>query len=183
MEAPSHVSPGVYDCMIALGSVYYARNFTQTMQNLTDLLPPGGHFIFSLRNQLFSMFSMNGYTIEFILKNLVPYEKLSSGARQTLCKTLERFYDEGSVEKIFDNIDAQDVHSILHNPITIKTDVLEPLGLTCKNIYYYHFHALPPLFEHLLPEEFRALSAQMEVETDWRGLFMASSFVVHAFKN
>ena len=36
---------------------------------------------------------------------------------------------------------------------------------------------------HLVPEEFRALSAQMEVETDWRGLFMASSFVVHAFKN
>ena len=182
MEIPSHVPAGVYDCMIALGAVYYARDFNQTMQNLTDLLLPRGHFIFSLRNQLFSMFSMNHYTKEFILENLVPYEKLSKGARLILCETLEKKYDEGSVKKIFDNVDTQGVHSVFHNPLTIKSDVLEPLGLRYEDTYYYHFHALPPLFEHLVSEEFHELSAQMEVGTDWRGIFMASSFVVHATK-
>ena len=66
--------------------------------------------------------------------------------------------------------------------LTVEDEVLEPLGLKLQGIYFYHFHALPPVFEHTRPEEFRSKSWQMENPLDWRGHFLASCFIVHTVK-
>jgi 2-polyprenyl-3-methyl-5-hydroxy-6-metoxy-1,4-benzoquinol methylase len=182
MEKPRWIEENSFDCMLALGSVYYARNFASTMANLVALLKPGGHFIFSLRNKLFSMFSMNHYTTNFILQELTP-EHLPKEANAALVDFLDKKFGETNSLANIENVDTSGVHSTMHNPLTIEQEVLRPISLTCSAIYYYHYHALPPIFEKLMPQRFRQLSENMESDRDWRGMFMASGFVVHAVKS
>lgn len=182
MEDIENILPGYYDCMVGLGSLYYSRSFESTIRQIGSLLPKGGNFIFSLRNELFSLFSLNAYTSDFFLKNLIPSASLSTDLRARLGTFLdERFRPLGAAKK-FLTIDDQKVYSLYHNPLTVEREVLTPNGFSLKNIYYYHYHALPPEFEHSDTEEFRKLSCELENPTDWRGMFMSSSFVVHAVK-
>lgn len=171
-----------WDAVVALGSVYYARNFEQTMSRLATLIAPGGHFIFSLRNDLFSLFSLNHYTLDFFLRVLLPTEGLRDDQQREVVDYLAARLRAEQVERRFQTVDDQKIRSRFHNPLTVKQDVLDSLGLALEGVYFYHFHALPPVFEHQHPEEFRRLSAAMERPTDWRGLVMASAFVVHARK-
>jgi hypothetical protein len=165
-----------------LGSLYYSRNFNNTIRQIADLLPKGGNFIFSLRNELFSLFSLNAYTSDFFLKNLIPGASLSAGLRARLGTFLDERFKPSGAAKMFLTIDDQNVYSLYHNPLTIAREVLAPNGFALKGIYYYHFHSMPPEFEHSDTEEFRKLSCELENPSDWRGMFMSSSFVVHAVK-
>ena len=169
-----------WDALVALGAVYYAQDFPGTMRRLSALVAPGGHFIFSLRNDLFSLFSLNEYTQDFFMRALLPAGDLPPDRRREVETFLAERLRSGDVERRFQTVDDQKIRSRFDNPLTVRQDVLDPLGLTLEGVYFYHFHALPPVFEHKHPEEFRRLSAAMEQPTDWRGLFMASAFVVHA---
>jgi hypothetical protein len=64
----------------------------------------------------------------------------------------------------------------------VEEELLLPNGLVLTGLYYYHFHALPPIFEHTHQQLFYELSSKREIPTDWRGLVSASCFVVHATK-
>jgi 2-polyprenyl-3-methyl-5-hydroxy-6-metoxy-1,4-benzoquinol methylase len=165
--------------LVALGSVYYARDFAQTLRALTEMMSPGGHFIFSLRNDLFSLFSLNGYTVDFFERALIP-DAVPSELRARAGEWLRSRLAEGEVASRFQTVDDLKIRSRFDNPLTVQQDVLDPAGLRLEGLYFYHFHPLPPVFEHLEPEAFRRASASMENPVDWRGLFMASAFVVHA---
>lgn len=169
-----------FDAIVGLGTVYYTPNTLTTLQNLLNSLSPDGHLIFSLRNELFSMYSLNSYSVEYLAEHIYPTSKLSAEMRQSMEKFLQLRFDDVNIPRAFKNIDERKVKSHFHNPLTIVSTLLEPLNLDLVNIYYYHFHALPPIFEHTHTDEFRRLSASMENPTDWRGVFMASCFVVHA---
>lgn len=171
-----------FDCMVGLGSLYYSRNFNETINKITSLLPKNGHLIFSLRNELFSLFSLNKYTYDFYINKLMPTSKMSSEVRTDLEKYLASAFLKESIDKQFLTTDDKQIFSLYHNPLTINEEVLRQNGLILKGIYYYHFHSLPPIFEHLHMKEFRELSAKMENPTDWRGAFLCSTFVVHAIK-
>lgn len=171
-----------WDAVVALGSVYYARDFEQTMNRVAALASPGGRVIFSLRNELFSLFSLNDHTIDFFLRMLVPVDALSADQRQQVTDYLTKRLGTEQIEHRFQTVDDQKIRSRSHNPLTVKQDVLDPIGLTLEGLYFYHFHALPPAFEHQQPESFRQLSSAMERPTDWRGMVMASAFVVDARK-
>lgn len=171
-----------YDCIVALGSLYYSRNFESTIKQIVHLLPKRGDFIFSLRNELFSLFSLNAYTSEFILNKLMTPSSLSANLKARFNSFLDEKFIPFRGTKKFLTIDDQKIYSLYHNPLTINKDILAPNGLALRGIYYYHYHALPPEFEHSDTEEFRRLSCELENPTDWRGMFMSSSFVVHALK-
>ena len=80
------------------------------------------------------------------------------------------------------NIDDNKVFSITHNPLTIENEILSKAGLKCDGIYFYHFHALPPVFENIDTINFRKQSFKIENPNDWRGFFIASCFVVDCQK-
>jgi len=182
MEDIQNIPYGYFDCIVGLGSLYYSRNFLGTIEQVASLIPKGGSLIFSLRNELFSLFSMNGYTKSFVVDNFVNKASLSHELRRKLEDNLDKCFEQPGVRKSFQTIDDHKVHSQYHNPLTIDSTIISPNGLALKGIYYYHFHALPPAFEHSDTQEFRKLSCQIENPTDWRGMFMASAFVVHAEK-
>lgn len=73
--------------------------------------------------------------------------------------------------------------SQFHNPLEIGK-LFTAAGLREVGRYFYHFHAVPPLYEERYPRLFRELSLALELEpTDWRGHFMASAFVVEAVRD
>lgn len=183
MEDITNAKSGEYDCAIALGAVYYARDFGKTISSIANLLPSGGHMIITLRNDLFSMFSMNDYSVEYMYRTFFPKDKLSSDLREKLDRMMEERHKVEDVERAFETIDDKLVHTYNHNPLTVQADILSPHGLQQQGLYFYHFHALPPIFEHSDKEEFRRLSAEFENNpADWRGIFMCSTFIVHAQK-
>jgi len=180
MEEIQDVRAGEFDCIVGLGSLYYTRKFQSVIQKLAGLLPADGHLIFSLRNELFSMFSLNAYTENFFLQDLVPTALMSDDLRQRFEEYLARRFRPLGVERKFLTVDDKNVQSTYHNPLTIEKEVLRPNGLLLDGISYYHYHALPPEFEHSDTEEFRRLSAELENPSDWRGAIMCSTFVVDA---
>ncbi len=73
-----------------------------------------------------------------------------------------------------------EVLSRSHNPLLLQQQFLDA-GFRDARIYYYHFHALPPMVSAHAPKLFRAASLAMESNPlDWRGLFMASAFFIVA---
>ena len=59
---------------------------------------------------------------------------------------------------------------------------MSKLGLSVEGIYFYHFHALPPVFENYDKIYFRKLSWKIENPLDWRGFLLASTFIVDCKK-
>jgi hypothetical protein len=171
-----------FAAIAGLGSVYYTVDTQKTINNLVSHLAPRGNLVFSLRNKLFSLGSLNEYSADFMLQEFFQTQQLSSSAKSELQTIISERFPKANIEKLFANVDERQIRSNLHNPLTVESELLTPNGLKLEQIYYYHFHALPPVFEHTHQQEFYKLSKEREIPTDWRGMFTASCFVVHASK-
>ena len=171
-----------FDVACGLGSVYYTPNTVTTLRNVGSHVKDDGDLIFSLRNELFSLCSQNEYSADYLLRNIFAISNTTGSLRDDVLNFFAERYPKMNVEKLFENVDERAIKSHLHNPLTIESSLLAPSGLRLEGLYYYHFHALPPIFEHTHQSEFYELSAQCENPTDWRGVVMASCFVVHAKK-
>jgi len=174
--------PELFDAIVGLGTVYYTTDTCKTVGHLVSHLTTNGDIIFSLRNELFSLGSLNEYSADFLLQQFYNTSQLSESAKSSLQNLISERFPKANIDKLFANVDERQIRSNLHNPLTVESELLEPHGLKLKNIYYYHFHALPPIFEHTHQQEFYKLSSEREVPSDWRGMFSASCFVVHATK-
>ena len=127
MEMPEGLPEEPFDCFVALGAVYYAEKFGVTMRGLVDRLPPGGHFIFSLRNELFSLFSLNNYTKRFFEDRLVPYEEIDKDLKFRVDLFFSERLNQLEQKRSFETVDTMGVHSIMHNPLTVEKEVLVPI--------------------------------------------------------
>lgn len=72
-----------------------------------------------------------------------------------------------------------EVVSRTHNPFVLRRQI-EAAGFEDVRVLFYHYHALPPMFEATMPAFFREMSLAIEDPEDWRGHFMASAFIVAA---
>jgi len=171
-----HISEN-FDCILGMGAFYYSSDPLKTIKSVSDKLPQDGNIIFSLRNKLFDLISLNSYTSKF-LKDLY-YSKEESPFQDKLNEHYAKIFDD---EIKINSIDSKKVLSSVHNPLTVKDDLLLPSGLELQGIYFYHFHAYPPKYEKISPQFFREKSWSMENPLDWKGNFLASAFIVHAKK-
>ena len=97
-------------------------------------------------------------------------------------KHLTKNFTDRKKYKKFSNIDEDGVYNhIPHNPLTI-TDEMAKLGLAVEGMYFYHYHALPPVFENYDENYYRKISWKIENPLDWRGFFLASTFIVDCKK-
>ena len=118
---------------------------------------------------------MNNYTINFF-SDLYEIKKFKTSIKNKYFKLFSG-YSSRTKNKL-KNIDDNKVYSISHNPLTIQRDVLDKIGLKLNGIYFYHFHALPPMFENIDKLNFRKQSYKIENPDDWRGFFISSGFIV-----
>ena len=157
-----------------MGALYYAKNVNKTLLNQRKKLKKNGRLIFSARNRLFDIATLNNYTKEFLDK-IYEVKFLKKDWKKKYENLTKNFSDRKKYK--FKNIDENGVYNHKpHNPITITSEMAK-LGLKAYGIYFYHFHALPPVFENFDPLYYRKISWKMQNPTDWRGFFLASAFV------
>lgn len=177
-ENPKLIRKNSVDCILGMGAFFYAKNFKKTIRNQIKQLKKNGRMIFSLRNRLFDITTLNDYTIKF-LSEIYEIRKLKKSWKNKYYKLFDGFSKRRRYK--LKNIDDEGVYSLVHNPLNISNE-LKTLGLQCEGLYFYHFHSFPPVFENFDQLYFRKTSWKMENPKDWRGFLLASGFVVDCKK-
>lgn len=181
---PKAVPWGFADVLTALGPICYMtrQEGDDFLDNVRKWLSPKGHAFIEHENDLFALFTRNWYTAEFLCRSIPRGSRFTFEVIQREHATLAvdqpmiTFGDGGRLY-MSDELDLP--LTTKHDPTTLGR-LYADHGLRLEAIRYYHFHAVPPKYEHLDPAEFRRLSLAMEDHDDPRGAFMASAFIAEA---
>ena len=183
--------PEMFDVCMAMGVFPHLTDEVQALKNMAVVTRTGGRIFIEFRNELFSLFTLNRYSFTFLKDTLIKTDSLLA----------EKPGDAAEINEISEKIkpyfrldlppvrtgsaDAPGYDTILskfHNPLNLSP-LFSAAGLKIEDIFFYHYHAIPPMFEHDHPRLFREASLMMEQDPhDWRGYFMASAFVIEARK-
>ena len=182
-------TPEEFDVCIAMGVFPHLEDEVGALKNMTAATRPGGRVLVEFRNELFSLYTLNRYSYEFLFNRLIRPDELKikhpeyESQVEEVGSKLEEFFrlDQPPVRRGAEGSPGYDeILSKFHNPLEIA-DSFVKAGLRVIGIHFYHYHAIPPLFEEDYPQLFRILSLEMEANpSDWRGYFMSSAFVVEA---
>ena len=174
-----------FDGLIAMGVMPHVNNDDEVLKNMALLVKSEGHVFVEFRNKLFSLFTCNRNTVDFILNDLLigVDDKVKSLVRKDLESRLR--VDVPPIRKKIANSSVPGYDAILskfHNPFEI-IEKFKKFGFRNINILWYHFHPAMPYLEKNIPEIFRKESINLEHDpTDWRGYFLCSAFVIEAIK-
>ena len=143
------------------------------------------------RNQLFSLFTMNRYSRDFLIESLID---LSSLKRAATPEEADRIDEAITVIEAQFRMDLpairtgkdgepgyDEVISRTHNPFEFRL-AAERAGLREISILFYHYHCMPPIVEPMLADFYRRHSLALEDPLDWRGHFMASAFILAGYR-
>jgi SAM-dependent methyltransferase len=154
--------------------------------NLRGALRPGGLAVVEARNQLFSLFTLNRPSYEFIRDELVRADSLVARAGEAGPEIISAMQAMQSQFRMdlppirrgkADEPGYDEVVSRTHNPLTVRAQ-FAAAGFQDVRVLFYHFHAVPPALAEGFPEFFLRESLAMEHPEDWRGHFMASAFLL-----
>ena len=152
---------------------------------MAALVKPGGSVFIEFRNKLFSLFTFNRLTLEFILDDLLA--DVSPELKSLVAEELEprlrldlpraRDTVAGGQGPGYDAILSK-----FHNPLEAPA-LFARHGFEDVNLLWYHYHPAMPMLEEKAPVAFREQAFALEHESSgWRGLFLCSAFVVEAVK-
>ncbi len=172
---------GKFDGLMAMGVMPHVRNDDFALGNMRTMVGAGGRVFIEFRNKLFSLFTFNRHTYDFIMDDLLAGvdERLRDQvamdlkARLEMDKPARRTGDDGAPGD-------DEIRSKFHNPFEVL-DLFERQGFEEATLHWYHYHPAPPVLEAADPALFRSEAMKMEHETSgWRGFFLCSAFVVEA---
>ena len=176
---------GAFDGLMAMGVMPHVENDDMVLENMAALVRPGGSVFIEFRNSLFSLFTFNRYTVEFILNDLLRgvSPAVKAVVEQDLKSRLRM--DMPPVRNTIEGSNAPGYDAILskfHNPFEV-VDLFERHGFENARLLWYHYHPAMPYLQGALPQLFREEAIRLEHESSgWRGLFLCSAFVVEAVK-
>lgn len=187
--------PEAFDACLAAGVFPHLRDPEEgnALRNMAAAVRTGGRVFAEFRNELFSLFTLNRYSHEFLCKKLIGTDRLAAAYPQERQKIEKLAADlEGSFRMDMpaarprpdgSPLSIDEVLCRFKNPFECPA-LFSEAGLRVEKFHFYHFHALPPFLEEKAPGLFRAASLEMEKDpSDWRGYFMASAFVVEAVRS
>jgi SAM-dependent methyltransferase len=176
-----------YDAAICIGVIPHIPDCEDenVFKNLRSCLRVGGMGIVEARNELFSLFTLNRYSYGYFEEQLIPVDQLRKNIGDEKTNSImnqmrERFRMDLPLTRKGKKEEPgyDEVLSRTHNPFKVCKQ-FEQSGFANTRVLFYHYHALPPMFENQAPEAFKKLSLEMELNpTDWRGHFMASAFLI-----
>jgi 2-polyprenyl-3-methyl-5-hydroxy-6-metoxy-1,4-benzoquinol methylase len=177
---------GQFDGLMAMGVMPHVENDDLVLANMAGLVRPGGSVFIEFRNKLFSLFTFNRYTVEFILDDLL--RDVSPQLKDAVAKDLNsrlRVDMPPKREKItgheglgFDMILAK-----FHNPFEVP-ELFRRHGFHDIRYRWYHYHPAMPYLEGEFRQQYRDESIRLEHEaSNWRGFFLCSAFVIEAVKS
>jgi 2-polyprenyl-3-methyl-5-hydroxy-6-metoxy-1,4-benzoquinol methylase len=175
---------GQFDAVVAAGVLPHVRNDALTLENVGMLVRSGGRVLIEFRNKLFSLFTFNRNTKEFILDDILA--GVSGDVKDAVARELDkrlatdlpavRSVAEGDAGPGYDLIPAK-----FHNHFELL-DLFERHGYREPKIHWYHYHPAPPMLQESLGPAFRKAAMALEHEGSWRGWFLCSAGVVEAIK-
>lgn len=173
---------GQFDALVAAGVMPHVANDELVLKNMKMAVRKGGTVLIEFRNKLFSLFTMNRYTKEFILDDLlrnVPdslKEVVAAELDKRLATDLPPVRGGGANAPGYDEILSK-----FHNPFEL-VETFERAGFGNIKLHWYHYHPVPPMLESAAGPEFRKAAMALEHENSWRGYFLCSAGVVEAEK-
>lgn len=178
----NQLADGQFDAAIAAGVLPHINDDALFLKNLALIVRPGGKIFVEFRNKLFSLFTFNRYTKDFILDDLLA--QVSADTKKAVADELNGRIatDLPPVRKTVEGSDAPGYDTILskfHNPFEI-IPFFEQRGYRNPTIHWYHYHPAPPMLERSLGRKFREDGMALEHENSWRGYFLCSAGVVEA---
>ncbi len=162
---------GEFDVLIAMGVLPHVTSVRRGLLNAMTLVRPGGHLFIEFRNALFSLVTFNRYTEEFISERLLGNASTEVGEAVTaqLQQRLNLEIPSGAIHP-----------EAFHVPFEVA-EIAGELGLKDPRIIPFHFHAGMPAIEREVPQAYRLDSVALEDDASgWKGLFLASAFLLHA---
>ncbi|MGA0209315.1 MAG: class I SAM-dependent methyltransferase [Candidatus Nanopelagicales bacterium] len=165
---------GPFDALLAMGVLPHVDHEKVALENMRNLVKPGGSVFVECRNKLFSLVTFNRFTYEFIMDDLLA--GVHGAVKDKAGEFLKSRVDVDIPPKPTGH------EAKYHNPLDVH-QVFEAAGFVDARIRPFHYHAAMPRFEKELGAAFRAESIALENEpSNWRGLFLCSAFVVEAFR-
>lgn len=169
-----------YDAAMALGVLPHVPSDEEFLANIKSIVRPGGRVFIEFRNKLFSLFTFNRLTRDFILDDLlvgVPENvKAAVEAEISPRLALDLPPKRGGIDGApgYDEILAR-----YHNPFEL-CQTFERNGFANPTVHWYHYHPALPKQERELGADFRKAGFDLEYEGSWRGMFLCSAGVIEA---
>lgn len=178
-----------FDAAVMIGVLPHipAQEDAAVLARLAGAVEPGGLLIAEARNALFGLFTQNRPSFALMRDRLIGWDALEARAREDEKPALKGL--DVALANAFrmdlppirggykDEPGYDQVLSRDHVPFELA-DAARAAGWREVEILYVHYHALPPMFEKAVPRLFREASLAMENPRDWRGMVMASSFLI-----
>jgi 2-polyprenyl-3-methyl-5-hydroxy-6-metoxy-1,4-benzoquinol methylase len=175
---------GRFDGLMAMGVMPHVHNDDMVLKNMSALVKPGGSVFIEFRNKLFSLFTFNRYTMEFIMDDLL--DGVSDDIRNSVRADLEtrlRTDMPPIRDKVHGSSSAPGYDQILsrfHNPFEV-VETFKDMGFSDVQLRWYHYHPAMPYLQGDMADQFRRESMKMEHNpSHWKGYFLCSAFVVEA---
>lgn len=168
---------GTFDVVIGIGLFPHLDETASHLRTVRDSLRSDGVALIQFRNALFNLYSMNRYTYHYLFESVLADTSLPEDLRTAYEKRLRdvcRVEEEGIGQTPETDNEGQ-----FHNPLTIRS-TFEESDFAVADTYFYHYHPLPPEFRAIDETAYDQLAKEFEDPDDWRGYFMASSFIVEA---
>jgi 2-polyprenyl-3-methyl-5-hydroxy-6-metoxy-1,4-benzoquinol methylase len=175
--------PAEFDAVVAAGVLPHVADDLAMLRNIRALLRRGGKALIEFRNKLFSLFTFNRHTRDFILDDLLAGvdPRVTAAVREEIERRCAMDQPAARLARSDGSPDYDAIRAAFHNPFELPS-LFGEAGLRHVRVHWYHFHAAPPLAEPRIGRTlFRSESMRMEGRTgDWRGMFLCSAGVVEA---
>jgi len=174
---------GQFDAVLALGVIPHVEDDDWFVEAMSMFVKPGGTLVLQFRNSMFSMFTFNRLTKEFILEDLMaPIPEVFRDAvaadldgRLAVDKPPKREWDKDA--PAYDEILAR-----FHNPFELS-DVVKRHGFLDLSFGWYNYHPTYPMIAGQLDaKEYREAQIALESDDSWRGMFLCSAGMIYATK-
>jgi SAM-dependent methyltransferase len=166
------------DAVIAFGVMPHVTRDAVALRNMRAFLKDGGRVFVEFRNKLFSLFTFNRHTRDFILHDLLV--GLSPELKAEVARDLDARLDVNQPpQPSGDRPSYEATGARFHNPFEVL-DLFEREGFVRPTLHWYHYHAAPPLVEGPMRRKFWEEASKLEHTQSWRGYFLCSAFVVEA---
>jgi 2-polyprenyl-3-methyl-5-hydroxy-6-metoxy-1,4-benzoquinol methylase len=177
-----HELRGEFDAVMALGVIPHVSDDAAFVKAMDDFLRPSGQLLLQFRNSMFSMFTFNRLTKEFILDELLI--DVSPEIRDVVAADLDaRLAVDKPPKRTRPTGDGYDeILSRFHNPFELA-EVVKAAGYSDIRFHWYNYHpAYPMLAGNIDARAYREAQVALEHEGTWRGMFLCSAGLIEATK-
>ena len=177
-----HARHGDVDAVMALGVIPHVADDAEFVAGMAQFVRPGGRLLLQFRNSMFSMFTFNRLTKEFILDELMS--GIAQPFRDAVAADLDQrlAIDKPPVRTRPTGDGYDEILSRFHNPFELS-DVVRAAGFEDIRLHWYNYHPTSPMLAGQFdPRAYREAQVALEHEGTWRGMFLCSAGLIEAVR-